>query len=75
MNLRKFTSIFFYDSKKILIFFLFISVFLVIDTSLGIIPDFITVFILSSTGLSLFIFINLVTIIGIIMASKFCLQR
>ena len=71
MNLRKFTSTFFYDSKKILIFFLFISIFLVVDTSLGIIPDFITEFILSSTGISLFIFITLVTITGIIWLQNF----
>ena len=71
MNLRKFTSTFFYDSKKILIFFLFISIFLIVDTSLGIIPDFITEFILSSTGISFFIFINLVTITGIIWLQNF----
>jgi len=71
MNLRKFTSTFFYDSKKILIFFLFISIFLVVDTSLGIIPDFITEFILSSPGISLFIFITLVTITGIIWLQNF----
>ena len=71
MNLRKFTSTFFYDSKKIVIFFIFISIFLVVDTSLGIIPDFITEFILSSTGISLFIFITLVTITGIIWLQNF----
>lgn len=71
MNLRKFTTTFFYDSKKILIFFLFISIFLIVDTSLGIIPDFITEFILSLTGISLFIFINLVTITGIIWLQSF----
>lgn len=71
MNLRKFTSTFFYDSKKIVIFFIFISIFLVVDTSIGIIPDFITEFILSSTGISLFIFITLVTITGIIWLQNF----
>jgi hypothetical protein len=71
MNLRKFTSTFFYDSKKILIFFLLISIFLIVDTSLGVIPDFITEFILSSTGISLFIFITLVTITGIIWLQNF----
>ena len=71
MNLRKFTSTFFYDSKNIVIFFIFISIFLVVDTSLGIIPDFITEFILSSTGISLFIFITLVTITGIIWLQNF----
>ena len=71
MNIRKYTSTFFYDSKKILIFFLCISIFLIIDTSLGIIPDFITKFIVSLTGISLFIFINLVTILGIIWLQNF----
>ena len=71
MNLRKFTSTFFYDSKKIVIFFIFISIFLVVDTSIGIIPDFITEFILSSPGISLFIFITLVTITGIIWLQNF----
>lgn len=71
MNLRKFSTTFFYDSKKILIFFLIISIVLIIDTSLGIISDFITEFILSSTGISIFIFINLVTILGIIWLQSF----
>ncbi|HEX6672308.1 MAG TPA: hypothetical protein VF084_08730 [Nitrososphaeraceae archaeon] len=44
---------------------------MVVDTSLGIIPDFITEFILSSTGISLFIFITLVTITGIIWLQNF----
>ncbi|HEY9486398.1 MAG TPA: hypothetical protein VIQ04_07140, partial [Nitrososphaeraceae archaeon] len=44
---------------------------MVVDTSLGIIPDFITEFILSSPGISLFIFITLVTITGIIWLQNF----
>ena len=71
MILRKFTSTFFYDSKKILILFLFISVSLIIDTSFGIIPDFITEFIISLTGISLFIFISLITILGILWLQNF----
>ena len=71
MILRKFTSTFFYDSKTILILFLFISVSLIIDTSLGIIPDFITEFIVSLTGISLFVFINLITILGILWFQNF----
>ena len=71
MILRKFTSTFFYDSKKILILFLFISGSLIIDTSFGIIPDFITEFIISLTGISLFIFISLITILGILWLQNF----
>ena len=71
MNFRKFTSTFFYDSNKILILFLFITISLIIDTSLGIIPDFITEFIVSLPGISLFIFINLISILGILWLQKF----
>ena len=71
MNFRKFTSIFFYDSNKILILFLFITISLIIDTSLGIIPDFITEFIVSLPGIFLFIFINLISILGILWLQKF----
>ena len=71
MILRRFTSTFFYDSKTILVLFLFISISLIIDTSLGIIPDFITEFVVSLTGISLFVFINLITILGILWLQNF----
>jgi hypothetical protein len=71
MNFRKFTSTFFYDSNKILILFVLISISLIIDTSLGIIPDFITDFIVSVPSIFLFIFINLISILGILWFQKF----
>ena len=62
---------FIFDIKKIIIFFIVICISLIIDTSIGTIPDFITEFIVSLKGNFIFIFISLITICGIFIFQKF----
>ena len=62
---------FFFDIKKLIIFFIVICTSLIIDTSIGTIPDFITEFIVSLQGIFVFILISLITICGIFIFQNF----
>ena len=62
---------FFLDLKKIIILFIFICLSLIIDTSLGTIADFMSEFIVSLKGIFIFVFISLITILGILWIQNF----
>lgn len=56
---------FFYDNKRNFLFLIILFLSIVIDTSIGVIPDFITGFVKSSLGISIFVSISIITIVSI----------